>query len=247
MIAEEIVKKINEIGEKYLSHHKKNYFSLRYLFTSHTNHPIALRLKNFTSLSTNPSDYEKFLLSCYYRLPKFEGEIARAIESLMLSELNKSITSELLIKSFTLENLHALGADYLGLPKSTWSQLVSFYDDTEIIATRLINCDLKKYNQLTPPIPSYQKTWLTLVHIYSQTATESKNKLKQDILTLISNTFGFFIHTVEACDGVTIPVSSCKIADDITSSMQSIFEGLKKTDHELVEMGSAPASSSSRP
>ncbi|MDR3490852.1 MAG: hypothetical protein P4M12_02270 [Gammaproteobacteria bacterium] len=239
MIAREIVKKINEIGENYLTENPKSYFNLGYLFGKHTNHPIALKMKNFSSDSDQPQDYERFLMSCYYRLPKFEGKMALAIQAIMMQEFQKTITSELLIKSITPQDLQALGADYDNLPSKTFGDNKSI----QYTAKKLMACDTHKHNQ---SMPEYQKVWLTLAEIYSESSMQP-SKLKDDMLRLFSRAFNIYIQTTTSCHGQVVDLYPSEIAAHIYAMLNTKFSEFNKGDRELEEVRPASASSSSRP
>ncbi|GEM_PF-6131983 len=230
----EINQKINDIGTNYLDKHPKSFVSN--LLSIHTNQPLALRLKNFRSESSSKADYERFLIDCYYRLPKYKGVIAKQIADLFQEEFDKPLTSSILIQSYTYHNLNALGEDFIHIqaPHSFFKSKNDAYQDDQAMAKKLVACKID--NTSTNTIRAYENIWMYLIRVYAASLPNGNNpsKLQEAIENLIRNTFNIPIIKTEVVFNQVLPIRPIETATFMQRDITPILANLSKSDRELL-------------
>ncbi len=200
-----IEQKIHALGANYLHKYPKETLA-------HSNQPVAKKLQNYNcQRQTTQQEHQKFLLTCFFALPDFQGELATTIKTLFSTELGITLDSTFLMHHITQEAAQNIGQDYLDKypTPSAWYSL--FPHKNQQRAQRLKDHTFPNSSRNASDNPAAFIIWMHLVNIYS-TLPNSTGKIASAISKLIENVFEINITQYEAASEQVRKISTWDIA-----------------------------------
>jgi hypothetical protein len=158
-VADVHLHEIHAIGYEYIIRHPSKSFA-------HENQAIAREISRYEPATLTNEGARKFLLSKYYDLRYFSGELSSDIKKYYVTHFGTHLTPQVLIQYFPVEQVKAVGEAYIEKNGSTPSPWYVFMGGHKNQAQALQLQKIEASVEAADPDKRHMKMWTNLIEIY---------------------------------------------------------------------------------